>query len=90
MSIQAKRQRILERHAAALMEHFESVQIVAVAADRGDRTVTMHSRGMGSYYERMGAVRHWLQREETHNSGVMLEPEDGDDDIEDSNGEVAR
>ena len=56
---------VLERHARALMEHFDAVQILVSRhdADSGDTWTT--SKGYGNYNTRYGMMRKWLSREDS-------------------------
>ena len=48
---------IVKRHCAALMEHFNSVQIIAVTQHSRDGSTASYVYGEGSWYERFGALR---------------------------------
>ena len=55
---------MLRSAAAVLMEHFSSVQIVAVHRnDDQNATRSRHSHGQGSWYERFGATRLWVEEQ---------------------------
>lgn len=53
---------IIEKHIAQLMEHFESVQIIATKIE-GDETIAA-SKGDGNWYARVGSVRDWLAQQD--------------------------
>lgn len=57
---------VMDRHLVMLREHFDSVQIIACRKETGlsDGSVSRFCRGAGSFYERMGAARAWLLRED--------------------------
>lgn len=50
---------LLEKHAAILGEHFESIRIFAVV-NRGDGNYGRITRGAGNYFSQFGSVRDWL------------------------------
>lgn len=60
--LEARHMRILDAHAAGLMEHFDSVQIIATKR-LGGSTVNAASGG-GNFYARYGSVREWLIRQD--------------------------
>jgi hypothetical protein len=50
-----------------LGEHCDSVQIIAVVHnDKGDDMVVSYAAGSGSLYERIGATREWLIRQDEY------------------------
>ncbi len=55
--------KLLERHAAVLGEHFESVRIFGVV-NRGDGCYGRITRGEGNYFSQYGSVRDWLIEQE--------------------------
>lgn len=60
-------QRRVQGCAASLMEHLDSVQIIATKKD-GDESVRFQV-GRGSWYERYGAVKDWIYKEEERSRG---------------------
>lgn len=52
---------ILSDAARVLREHFDSVQIIACHSD--NEGTTRFERGSGSFYERLGATRSWIERQ---------------------------
>jgi len=59
-------QAILKRHVADLMEHFDSVRILAtVHLDDGSKNTKSLEEGDGNFYAQLGQVHEWLdiQRE---------------------------
>ena len=75
-----KKSELLEEAARRLAEHFDSVQIIAVAqSSDGDDVVSSYSSGSGSFYERLGAVREWvIRQDEQVKVQVRHEALDGD------------
>ena len=61
---QEEEAKILERHAAQLSEHFESVRIIATT--QRDGTTSLFSSGAGNFYAQTGSVREWLARQDEH------------------------
>ena len=59
---------ILEGAAARLAEHFDHVQIVVTYPAPNGATRLVAS-GEGNWYARLGAVRSWLKRQDTHRGG---------------------
>jgi hypothetical protein len=57
-------QRILKDHVAALMEHFDSVIILATHTDREEDQTTAHHHSGGSWAANFGCVRRFLIAEE--------------------------
>lgn len=59
--------RILERHLAALMEHFDAVQIFVTRVQRspdGDSEVPAWTSGRGNWYARYGQIQQWMIMED--------------------------
>lgn len=73
----------VDRHLNALMEHFETVQIVATR-QKGDMTQCL-TRGRGNVFARQASVREWLLRHDTwarmaaKRQGIEEDAEDDDD-----------
>lgn len=55
---------LLESHAARLMEHFDSVQIVATRFSGESQETDVFRAGGGNYYARLGSMKEWLINEE--------------------------
>lgn len=53
----------VDNAAAALGEHFDSVQIITTKLSSGETTTT--SVGRGNWHARQGSVRMWLMRQDT-------------------------
>ena len=59
--------RVLERHLAALMEHFDAVQIFATRVQRGPEggnEVPAWTSGRGNWYARYGQIQQWMIMED--------------------------
>jgi hypothetical protein len=54
---------IVDRHVAALMEHFDSVQIFVTRRNPDGGTRTLHT-GDGNWFARYGQARLWVTRQE--------------------------
>jgi len=54
--------KLVRGHAIRLREHFNSVHIVACRVE-DDGTCHRYSVGEGSWYERVGAMKTWLDAE---------------------------
>lgn len=69
---------IVKRHIAQLMEHFNSVQVIAVSRPEQDGGTCCHSSGDGSWYERFGAVSEVLvtMRKFAHQASEERDRED--------------
>lgn len=52
---------MLEKHAAAIMEHFDTVQIFATRHDGQSNTTDRFSVGEGNFYSRYGQVKLWAR-----------------------------
>ena len=66
---------IVKRHCAALMEHFNSVQIIAVTQHSRDGSTASYVYGEGSWYERFGALREAVTYFEEY-TGKRANPEE--------------
>lgn len=53
---------VLKRHAAQLMEHFDSVQIFATR-HLGDQGTVHATYGAGNWFARFGHVNTWVEKE---------------------------
>jgi hypothetical protein len=51
---------IIERHVAAMMEHFDSCQVICTRTV--NRSTELVQAGGGNWYARTGAVREWMYR----------------------------
>lgn len=60
MSEQERDQELLARHCAGLMEHFDSVRIVATKHNPVDQTTTTASWGQGNFHAQRDSTREWL------------------------------
>lgn len=75
----------IERAVATLMEHFDSVQIVAtkLTGTGHQRGTQLYAHGSGCYYSRVGSVSEWLMRREEETRREVWseddEPEEGED-----------
>lgn len=56
-------QKILRSHAAQLMEHFDSVQIVVTRFDSDVQQTFKGNQGCGNWYANFGAVKEWLEEQ---------------------------
>ena len=73
-----KLSKILSDAVRVLREHFDSVQVIACHSDN-DGT-TMFDRGSGSFYERTGATRAWIEhRTESDLEDVRQDAKDARD-----------
>ena len=70
-----QRHALLIKHASAIVEHFDSVQILATREDGG--STRSYAAGRGNYYARRGSVEEWLTREQEE-TRVDVWPEDFD------------
>ena len=75
----AEDMRLLDQACARLMEHFDTVQILATRRHEDGETISAAS-GQGNFYARYGQAKLWLMREERLESA-----EDGEGG--DANGE---
>lgn len=57
--------RKLDNHIAALMEHFDTVQILCTRYDSKDKSTTQVSRGAGNWYARTGQMQEFLLKADT-------------------------
>lgn len=78
---------LLEAHAARIMEHFDSVQIVATRFDGESQTTDVFRAGGGNYYARLGSMKEWLINEEERlrldvEPSVIDEEDDEESDLE--------
>ena len=56
---------ILEKHANALMEHFDNVQIFVTRCDPAVVDGTINATfGLGNWFARYGQVKNWINGEE--------------------------
>lgn len=56
---------IVQSHANALGEHFDSVMIFVTRHESGEKNGTVRLRlGVGDWYSRYGVVREWLVKTE--------------------------
>jgi uncharacterized protein YehS (DUF1456 family) len=55
---------LLQKHAAALSEHFDSVQIFVTRLEANATRCFVH--GEGNWYARYGQVIDWIKREDEH------------------------
>lgn len=54
-------QKLLEEHASALAEHFDSVRIfVTTPSDDGESNTKGIETGRGNFYAQLGQVHEWL------------------------------
>ena len=60
-----QKQEILAKHCSALMEHFDSVQILACS--HGDGGTKMSDYGLGCYYSRRGMMHEFIERDQGSN-----------------------
>lgn len=54
--------KIIRSHASKIMEHVDSVQIIATVKDGEDTTFLQV--GLGNWFARFGSVREWLIKQE--------------------------
>ena len=69
---------VLRGHRSMLMEHFDSIQIIATKMTDGESA--SYISGAGCVYSRRGAVREWLIGEETACSQPAERDDKGDND----------
>ncbi len=69
---------LIDSHVAQLMEHFDSVQILATRT-KSDGTTIGVTRGRGNWYSRVGYAREWLLRDDEYNR-INVREENEDDD----------
>lgn len=75
-ALAAELEEILKRHALQLVEHFDSVQIIATKRHQAGTLIV--PRGEGNWYARYGSVRDWvLRQEEDSRCGVRRNNEEG-------------
>jgi len=55
-----EKDKILEKSVAQLMEHFDSIQILASFKGENGNTCSI-SRGSGNYYSRLGLAHEFIQ-----------------------------
>lgn len=55
---------LLQKHAGALSEHFDSVQIFVTRLEANATRSWVH--GEGNWYARYGQIVEWIQREDEH------------------------
>lgn len=74
---------LLDKHAAELSEHFDSVQIIATKLLPSGKTV-LYASGQGNYFARQGSLTKFLEAESQYNLskkiGDELLCEEDDDD----------
>jgi hypothetical protein len=70
---------ILERHVAALMEHFDAVQVFATRFD--DRETQTFADGAGNWNARRGMVAYFIRRQDQIERMELVAElaDDGDD-----------
>ena len=77
--------RILGRHVAQLLEHFDSVRLFVTRLEPGETrpTVISASDGGGNFYAALGQVREWLIQQD-HRARIEIEISDreGEDESE--------
>ena len=74
------RDAMLDRHAAALAEHFDSVIIITTRHGEG---TGMYARGAGNFYAQLGSARDWVARQDAMNRRHAIETSRRDEDEED-------
>jgi len=83
-----QKQQLLSNTAEALGEHFDSIQIFAIAHEGGDDGGTMsYTAGTGNWYSRYGSVVEWAAMQDQRarnkvNSDMAEEIDLGDDEDE--------
>lgn len=60
---------LLEKHAAELSEHFDSVQIFATRLE--PKSTRYWSHGEGNYFTRYGQVLDWMRRQDEQRKQEM-------------------
>jgi hypothetical protein len=77
------RDALLDRHVAALAEHFDSVVIIVTSHGEG-RITEMGARGGGNVYAQLGSARDWIARQDAinrrHAAETYLREDDYDED----------
>jgi hypothetical protein len=76
----------VDRHVAALMELFDSVQVFVARQERGDGepVTSALARGAGSFYARMGQVHEWTIRQDEYvRDDARRECREDDDEADD-------
>ena len=57
-------EQLLRQACIQLIEHFDTVQIIATDRDGEDGSTTCHNEGRGNWFARKGSVEHWLLTED--------------------------
>ena len=68
-------EKILSRHLAQIMEHFDSVRVVVTRFDPEANDTQMHSYGHGNFYAQYGAVKAWVEAQEF---GIQTQEEEAE------------
>jgi hypothetical protein len=66
---------IVKRHTAALMEHFDSVQIFATKNDEAEETTQAFNHGNGNWYARYGQIQEWMTQQ-SERAAIQIRKED--------------
>lgn len=56
--------KIIGRHVAALMEHFDTVQVFCTRHNNADENKTAANKGDGNWFARYGQVKEWFVKQE--------------------------
>lgn len=76
---------VADRAVAQLLEHFDSVQIIATVRSRTDKTTHLLTTGGGCIYGRLGATQHWLERQLEETRAAARRGSDAPPDAGDGN-----
>ena len=73
---------LLQQHADALSEHFESVQIFATLRDTEikEPETSSYSLGNGNWYSRFGQVSLWVEHQKERTRDEARRREDSEDE----------
>lgn len=60
----AEMEELVKRSAAALAEHFDTVQIFVTRHDGGNEITQSYETGRGNFYTRYGQITEWTQMQD--------------------------
>ena len=68
---------VVQRSAAALAEHFDSVQIFVTRHDGGKEVSQSYETGRGNFYTRLGQISEWMaiQNQYQRNEAIRRDAE---------------